>query len=67
MNRLWVRLSLMIGGVLFLVFFLQFLSIVLSPDHPRPPTAGEQAGFGQPRPDRGPGRPKMTPKSPDAS
>ena len=28
MNRLWVRLSLMIGGVLFLVFFLQFLSIM---------------------------------------
>lgn len=27
MNRLWVRLSLMIGGVLFFVFFLQFLSI----------------------------------------
>lgn len=27
MNRLWVRLSLMICGVLFLVFFLQFLSI----------------------------------------
>ena len=32
MNRFWVRLSLMIGGVLFLVFFLQFLSIMLSPD-----------------------------------
>ena len=29
MNRLWVRLSLMIGGVLFFVFFLQFLSIQL--------------------------------------
>lgn len=28
MNRLWVRFSLMIGGVLFLVFFLQFLSIM---------------------------------------
>ena len=28
MNRLWVRLSLMIAGVLFLVFFLQFLSIM---------------------------------------
>jgi len=33
MNRLWVRLSLMISGVLFFVFFLQFLSIVLTPDH----------------------------------
>lgn len=32
MNRLWVRLSLMIGGVLFLVFFMQYLSIVLIPD-----------------------------------
>ncbi len=29
MNRLWVRLSLMIGGVLFFVFFLQFLTIQL--------------------------------------
>ncbi|MBI5296198.1 MAG: HAMP domain-containing protein [Chloroflexi bacterium] len=27
MNRLWVRLSLMISAVLFVVFFLQFLSI----------------------------------------
>ena len=27
MNRLWVRLSLMICGVLFLVFFMQFLGI----------------------------------------
>ena len=30
MNRLWVRLSLMISGVLFLVFFLQFVEIKLS-------------------------------------
>jgi two-component system OmpR family sensor kinase/two-component system sensor histidine kinase BaeS len=41
MNRLWVRLSLMIGGVLFAVFFLQFVSIML--DGPRdldgPPAA----------------------------
>ncbi len=29
MNRLWVRLSLMISGVLFFVFFMQFLSITL--------------------------------------
>jgi len=29
MNRLWVRLSLMIAGVLFFVFFLQFASIML--------------------------------------
>lgn len=34
MNRLWVRLSLMIGGVLFFMFFLQFLSITL--DRARP-------------------------------
>ncbi len=33
MNRLWVRLSLMIASVLFLVFFLQFLSIVLEDEH----------------------------------
>jgi len=29
MNHLWVRLSLMISGVLFFMFFLQFLSISL--------------------------------------
>lgn len=29
MNRLWVRFSLMIAGVLFLVFFFQFLSIII--------------------------------------
>ncbi len=34
MNRLWVRLSLMMSGVLFLVFFIQFLSIVLEPGRP---------------------------------
>jgi signal transduction histidine kinase len=31
MNRLWVRLSLMMSGVMFLVFFIQFLSIILQP------------------------------------
>lgn len=30
-NRLWVRLSLMMSGVVFLVFFIQFLSIILQP------------------------------------
>ncbi len=34
MNRLWVRLSLMMSAVLFLVFFIQFLSIVLEPGRP---------------------------------
>ncbi|MBX0331476.1 HAMP domain-containing protein [Oscillochloris sp. ZM17-4] len=29
MSRLWVRFSLMIAGVLFLVFFMQFLSIIV--------------------------------------
>lgn len=29
MNRLWVRLSMMIAGVLFFVFFMQFISIML--------------------------------------
>jgi len=29
MNRLWVRLSLMISGVLFFMFFMQFLAITL--------------------------------------
>jgi two-component system OmpR family sensor kinase/two-component system sensor histidine kinase BaeS len=31
MRRLWVRLALMIGGTLFLVFLMQFASIMLSP------------------------------------
>jgi signal transduction histidine kinase len=35
MNRLWVRLSLMISGVLFFMFFLQFLSISLDQRTPR--------------------------------
>ena len=33
MNRLWVRLALMISGVLFFVFFLQFMSITFD-NHP---------------------------------
>jgi len=52
MNRLWVRLSLMIGGVLFFVFFLQFLSIMTSPDF-RP--AGPPGPAGLPAPDDGEG------------
>ncbi|MEW6402164.1 MAG: ATP-binding protein [Chloroflexota bacterium] len=35
MNRLWVRLSLMISGVLFFVFFLQFLSITFDNHTPQ--------------------------------
>jgi two-component system OmpR family sensor kinase/two-component system sensor histidine kinase BaeS len=31
MRRLWVRLALLIGGTLFLVFLMQFVSIMLSP------------------------------------
>ena len=54
MNRLWVRLSLMIGGVLFLVFFLQFLSIMTSPDIGQPPEGIEPPGAGQPLDDGGP-------------
>ena len=55
MNRLWVRLSLMIGGVLFLVFFLQFLSIILSPDSGPPQGITGQPGVGQSPVDLGPG------------
>jgi signal transduction histidine kinase len=40
MNRLWVRLSLMMSGVVFLVFFIQFLSIILEP---APPAGQAQA------------------------
>ena len=40
MNRLWVRLSLMISGVLFLMFFLQFLVITLEQSGVRPDTDG---------------------------
>jgi signal transduction histidine kinase len=48
MNRLWVRLSLMISAILFFVFFLQFLSITLDEpgrrtqsEHPREETPAE--------------------------
>ena len=54
MNRLWVRLSLMIAGVLFFVFFLQFLSIMTSPDFGPPPGVTDQPGAGQPPDDGGP-------------
>ncbi len=43
MNRLWVRFSLLLGGVLFAVFFLQFLAILMphltgsEPPHGGPP------------------------------
>jgi hypothetical protein len=47
MNRLWVRLSMMIGGVLFFVFFLQFLSIMTSPDF-GPPGAADPVGLHAP-------------------
>lgn len=45
MKRLWVRLSLMISGVLFFMFFMQFLSISLEQnglrtDLDEPPDAG---------------------------
>lgn len=40
MNRLWVRLSLMLSGVLFLMFFLQFLEIMFVPDEPIQTPAG---------------------------
>jgi signal transduction histidine kinase len=54
MNRLWVRLSLMIAGVLFFVFFLQFLSIMMSSDIGQPPGITEQPGAGRPLDDGGP-------------
>ena len=40
MNRLWVRLSLMISGVLFLMFFMQFLVITLEKTGIRPDLDG---------------------------
>lgn len=45
MNRLWVRFSFLIAGVLFGVFFLQFLAIIIphaagvEPPHDGPPDA----------------------------
>ena len=54
MNRLWVRLSLMIAGVLFFVFFMQFLSIMTSSDIGQPPGITEQPGAGRPLDDGGP-------------
>jgi signal transduction histidine kinase len=40
MNRLWVRLSFMISGVLFLMFFLQFLNITLEQSNQKPDLDG---------------------------
>ena len=40
MNCLWVRLSLMISGVLFLMFFLQFLNITLEQSNQKPDLDG---------------------------
>ena len=57
MNRLWVRLSLMIAGVLFLVFFLQFLNIVLEDAGGPPQGAPVQGGPAGNEPD-GPIAPK---------
>jgi signal transduction histidine kinase len=54
MNRLWVRLSLMIAGVLFFVFFVQFLSIMTSSDIGQPPGILEQPGAGRSLEDGGP-------------
>ncbi|GAB4495704.1 MAG: hypothetical protein OHK0010_32890 [Anaerolineales bacterium] len=44
MNRLWVRLSLMISTVLFLMFFLQFLNISLEQSGQKPDLDGPPAG-----------------------
>ncbi len=40
MKRLWVRLSLMISGVLFFMFFMQFLTISLEQNGMRPDLDG---------------------------
>ncbi|HEY9076166.1 MAG TPA: ATP-binding protein [Anaerolineaceae bacterium] len=45
MNRLWVRLSLMISTVLFLMFFLQFLNITLEQSSLKPDLDGPPAGL----------------------
>ncbi len=44
MNRLWVRLSLMISAALFLMFFLQFLNITLEQSGQKPDPDGPPAG-----------------------
>ena len=44
MNRLWVRLSLMISAVLFFMFFMQFLSITLDHGGAQPPDSGPADG-----------------------
>ncbi len=46
MNRLWVRLSLMLSSVLFLMFFLQFLEIMFVPDEPTQTPVGVDARGG---------------------
>jgi signal transduction histidine kinase len=53
MNRLWVRLSLMITGVLLFVFFVQFLAVLLPDADEGPAPAGaplEQRSDDQPPP-----------------
>ncbi len=50
MNRLWVRLSLMIAGVLLFVFFVQFLA-VLMPDEPSQATPLPDSATASPVPD----------------
>lgn len=42
MKRLWVQLGLMIAGILFFVFFLQFLEIMFGDGPPVPGTAEAQ-------------------------
>lgn len=48
MNRLWVRLSLMIGGVLFLVFFMQFLAITFDQTSQRAPAGAAAPAIQEP-------------------
>jgi len=48
MNRLWVRLSLMIAGVLFLVFFWQFLSIIMEDEGRAVATTDQAPGMQTP-------------------
>jgi signal transduction histidine kinase len=48
MNRLWIRLSLMIGGVLFLVFLMQFLAITFDQAAQRVPAGAAAPGIQAP-------------------
>ena len=60
MNRLWIHLSLMIGGVLFLVFFMQFLAITFERSPQNMPAGANATGLQAPGVDAEPDQAEIT-------